>query len=329
MKLSVLDSSPIAAGKTSQDALLDSATLAQAVEQLGYTRFWLTEHHDLNGLASSTPEVLLAWIGSKTSHIRLGTGAILLPHYKPFKVAEIHHTLATLFPDRIDIGLGRAPGGSAEITNALNDNFLQAVYKMPDLVQELLAYIDQTVTHIQASPVPSTPPSTWLLGTSKKSAKLAAEMGMSYAFGQWMSDTDGAEAITLYDEQFTPRTEGSHAESMITIAALCAETNKKAMLLAKSLFLWQQQVNNGRGDDGIPSIQVARQYTFETDEQTKFEEYVQKMIVGEPSVVAKKIAELPTEEVMIHSPAHDVNDRIHSYKLIADAMNDLSLPRLN
>lgn len=135
MRLSMLDQSPISSKQTANEALHESVALAQAGEKMGYHRFWMTEHHDLVGLASSAPEVMLGYIGAKTTTIRLGTGAVLLPHYKPYKVAEVHHQLATLLPNRIDLGIGRAPGGSAEATNALNDNFLQSVYKVPDLVE--------------------------------------------------------------------------------------------------------------------------------------------------------------------------------------------------
>ena len=123
MKLSILDQAPISSGQTAQDALNASLKLAQAGEKLGYTRYWIAEHHDLPGLACPAPEVMLSYIGANTSSIRIGSGAVLLPHYKPFKVAEVYHMLATLFPGRIDVGIGRAPGGSAEATNALSDNF--------------------------------------------------------------------------------------------------------------------------------------------------------------------------------------------------------------
>lgn len=114
--------------------------LAQLGDVLGYTRYWIAEHHDLPGLACSAPEVMLGYIGAQTNRIRIGAGAVLLPHYKPYKVAEVYNMLETLFPNRIDIGIGRSPGGSAEATNALNDNFLQKVYQMPELVEELLHF---------------------------------------------------------------------------------------------------------------------------------------------------------------------------------------------
>ena len=128
MKLSILDQSPISSNQTPYDALNESMKLAQVGEALGYTRYWIAEHHDLPGLACSAPEVMLSYIGANTNRIRIGSGAVLLPHYRPFKVAEVFNMLATLFPNRIDIGIGRAPGGSAEAANALSANFLQKVW---------------------------------------------------------------------------------------------------------------------------------------------------------------------------------------------------------
>lgn len=123
MKLSILDQAPVLSGKSAQEALKESMKLAQSGEKLGYTRYWIAEHHDFPGLASSAPEVMLGYIGANTEKIRIGAGAILLPHYKPYKVAETFNMLATLFPDRIDLGIGRAPGGSAEASIALSGNF--------------------------------------------------------------------------------------------------------------------------------------------------------------------------------------------------------------
>ena len=188
MRLSILDQSPISSNQTPYDALNGSMKLAQAGEALGYTRYWIAEHHDLPGLACSAPEVMLSYIGANTNRIRIGSGAVLLPHYRPFKVAEIFNMLATLFPNRIDIGIGRAQGGSAEAANALSANFLQSVRNFPTLVRELLHFIDDDFpadseySKVSASPIPENPPVPWLLGTSKKSALLAAENGMPYTF---------------------------------------------------------------------------------------------------------------------------------------------------
>src|SRR3954447_10635934 len=240
MKLSILDQSPISSNQTAKEALNESMKLAQAGENLGYTRYWIAEHHDLPGLACSAPEVMLSYIGANTSTIRIGSGAVLLPHYKPYKVAEVYNMLATLFPGRIDIGIGRAPGGSAEASNALSDNFLQQVWNMPKSVEELLHFLendfpaDHEFKNLSASPVPPVSPVPWLLGTSKKSARLAAENGMSYAFGQFMSENDGPEIVQQYLNTFQPKKQGQKPEVIVTVNVICAETDEKAEEIALS-----------------------------------------------------------------------------------------------
>jgi luciferase family oxidoreductase group 1 len=141
LKLSILDQSPISWGYTPQQALQASMELAKAGERLGFIRYWIAEHHNFSGLTCSAPEVMLSYIGASTKSIRIGAGAVLLPHYKPYRVAETYNMLATLFPGRIDLGIGRAPGGSAEASMALSDNFLENVRKMPNAVEELLHFL--------------------------------------------------------------------------------------------------------------------------------------------------------------------------------------------
>jgi len=328
MKLSILDQAPISTNQTARDALLGSVKLAQAGEQLGYTRFWIAEHHDLPGLACSVPEVMLSYIGAKTSKIRIGSGAILLPHYKPYKVAEIFNMLATLFPDRIDIGIGRAPGGSAQVTNALSDNFLQNVYKMPILVKDLLHFLDDdypsenNYEKIHASPIPTISPRPWLLGTSKKSALLAAEYGMSYTFGLFMSDQEGQEIIQEYKKAFQPRKEWHTPQVILTVSAICAETTEKAEELALSSLVWSLQKEEGERNNGFPSIEEAKDY-LKTHPQSLNKN---KMIIGNPQEVKKQLMDLQAlygaDEIMIVTITHSLQDKIRSYELIAKALLD-------
>ncbi|WP_277585670.1 LLM class flavin-dependent oxidoreductase [Psychrobacillus antarcticus] len=330
MKLSILDQSPISSNQTAKEALNESLKLAQAGESLGYTRYWVTEHHDLPGLASSVPEVILSYIGANTNSIRIGSGAVLLPHYKPFKVAEIYNTLATLFPNRIDVGLGRAPGGSAEVTNALSDNFLQNVYKMPSLVKELLHFLDDDFptdheySKVSASPIPEVSPVPWLLGTSKKSALLAAENGIAYTFGQFMSDKDGPSIIQEYLDAFTPRKQGQVAQVMVTVSVICAETTEKANEISLSVLIWELQKAKGEGHRGVPSIQEAKQYKLEDREKDTFDNLKKNMIIGNPTEVKQKLTELQTtykaDEIMLSTITYSAETRRNSYKLIANEL---------
>lgn len=327
MKISILDQSPIASNQTPQDALHESMKLAQAGEQLGYTRYWIAEHHDLSGLACSAPEVMLGYIGAHTKKIRIGAGAVLLPHYKPYKVVEVYNMLATLFPDRIDIGLGRAPGGSAEATNALNDNFLQNVYQFPELVKELLHFIhndfpkEHDFSRVTASPFPQIAPVPWILGTSPKSAKLAAENGLAYAFGQFMSDADGAAITQQYRDSFIAKKEGQTPQVLLTVSAICAETTEKAEEIALSSLIWGIQKEKDEGQL-VPSIEEAKNYKLNVQEKEKLVKARQNLIIGNPQGVGEKLRALQktyhADEIMIVTITHSPQDRVNSYKLIAD-----------
>ncbi|MFP7298104.1 LLM class flavin-dependent oxidoreductase [Neobacillus niacini] len=327
MRLSILDQAPISTNQTPQEALQESMMLAQAGETLGYKRYWIAEHHDLPGLACSAPEVMLGYIGANTKKIRIGSGAVLLPHYKPYKVAEVYNMLATLFPGRIDIGIGRAPGGSAEATDALSDNFLQQVWNMPNSVQDLLYFLDNDIppehshAKVSASPVPKESPMPWLLGTSKKSGLLAAEKGLSYVFGQFMSDQDGSAIIKQYRDHFKPRKQIDTPQVIVTVIAVCAETSEKAEEIALSSLVWGLQRKRGEGQKGVPSILEAKEY-LRNERIDLHEEKKQGMIIGNPEQVKESLLELQirytADEIMIVTITHSPLDRIQSYKLIAE-----------
>ncbi|RFU66007.1 LLM class flavin-dependent oxidoreductase [Peribacillus glennii] len=329
MRLSILDQSPILSGATPTDALQESVKLAQLGEQLGFTRYWIAEHHDLEGLACSAPEVMLPYIGANTHKIRIGSGAVLLPHYKPYKVAEIYNMLATLFPDRIDLGIGRAPGASAEATLALSNNFLEGVRNMPESVEELLKFLyndfpeGHMFSKVSASPVPIVAPETWLLGTSGKSAVLAAENGMSYAFGQFMSDQDGAGIVENYRNNFKPKEALNVPNVILAVSVICAETTEKSEELALSSHLWSIQSEQGGGNGGIPSLDEAKQF-FSSKEDKKQVQANSKLVAGNPREVKQRLTDLQeryrADELMIVTITPTYEDRIRSYQLIADEM---------
>ncbi|MFL0506186.1 LLM class flavin-dependent oxidoreductase [Ureibacillus sp. 179-F W5.1 NHS] len=326
MKLSILDQSPISSNQKAQHALIESMKLAQLGDVLGYTRYWIAEHHDLPGLACSAPEVMLGYIGAQTNRIRIGAGAVLLPHYKPYKVAEVYNMLETLFPNRIDIGIGRSPGGSAEATNALNDNFLQKVYQMPELVEELLHFFhqdfpsDHQFSKISASPIPETTPQPWMLGTSEKSAILAAQNGLAYAFGQFMSEQDGTSIIESYRKSFQPKIQNQPPQVLVTVPVICAETKEKAEEIALSTLIWQLFIDKGKTQT-IPSIEVAKKYKLSEKENEQLSHLKKKMIIGNPKEVQEALHQLQAkykvDEFMILTITHSPEERANSYKLIA------------
>ncbi|MBX4162588.1 MULTISPECIES: LLM class flavin-dependent oxidoreductase [Priestia] len=327
MKVSILDQSPVSSHQTPAEALEASMQLAKAGDKLGYERYWIAEHHDLSGLACSAPEVMLGYIGARTNRIRIGSGAVLLPHYKPYKVAETYNMLATLFPGRVDLGIGRAPGGSAEATNALSDNFLQQVFKMPELVEELLQFLDDKFpaeheyAKLSASPLPPVPPEPWLLGTSKKSAELAARNGMAYTFGQFMSEQDGSAIIDQYKQAFQPRRNGDQPYAIVTVSVICAETAEQAHRIATSSLLWKIQQDKMEAK-GVPSIEEAASYPLTEEEEKKMKKMKEAMIIGDPEEVHVRLQEVQArygaDELMLVTITHDPADRLKSYELVAE-----------
>lgn len=327
--LSILDQSPISSHQTAQDALHTSIQLAQLGEKLGYKRFWIAEHHDLYGLACPNPDVMLAMIGAQTSSIRIGAGAVLLPYYKPFRVAETYNLLATLFPGRIDLGIGRAPGGSAEVSLALSDNYLQQVSRYSELIDELAEFLhgetpqNKLFTNIKPSPVPDAPPKLWLLGTSKRSAEMAVEKEMAYAFGHFMTDFDGVSIVNNYREKFYTQY-GQNAKVIIAVHVICAETSEEAHRLAKSTLAWSQLQAKASSDLRVPSVQEVENFEWTEEDVAKMERRKAKMIIGNPEEVMEKLHQLADEynanEMMIVTITHEPETKFTSYELIANAM---------
>ncbi|MFA9556877.1 LLM class flavin-dependent oxidoreductase [Evansella sp. AB-rgal1] len=327
MKLSILDQSPILPGKTAAQALQESLKLAKLGEDLGFSRYWIAEHHDINALACPAPEVMISYIGAHTKEIQLGAGAVLLPHYRPYRVAETFNLLATLFPNRIDLGIGRAPGGSAEATIALSGNFLEKVRKLPEDLKELIKFLHQDFSSeemfskIKPTPVPEVSPKVWVLGTSEKSAVLAAENGTAYAFGQFMSEKDGMEIIKTYKENFQGRTPEEKPEAILAVSAICGETTEAADELAYHSFLRKNQIAKDSETDN---------YELTLEQEQMFVDMKNNMVIGDPQEVVQKLHDMQrqygADEIMIITITNSHESRIRSYELIA---KEISLTELN
>ncbi|MGD7008203.1 LLM class flavin-dependent oxidoreductase [Metabacillus sp. 84] len=326
MKLSILDQSPRSAEKTPKDALDTSLRLAIAGEKLGYHRYWIAEHHDFPGLTSSAPEVIISWIGARTKTIRLGAGAILLPHYKPYKVAETFNLLSTLFPGRIDLGIGRSPGGSAEASMALSGNFLENVKNLPSSLEELLHFLrddfpeDHPFRALNPSPVPASSPRPFVLGTSRKSAKLAAENGTGYAFGQFMGSHD-PDIIKDYKKYFAASNGMDAPEAILAVPVICAETEELAEKIAIPSLVWQLMIEKGEGAQGVPSFDEAKAYLKTDEDLERLDKLKASMAIGSPKTIKAKleglIAEYGADEVMMVTITHLEHEKIRSYELIA------------
>jgi luciferase family oxidoreductase group 1 len=309
MKLSVLDLVPVLGNASSVEAIGQALKLAQAVEHWGYERYWVAEHHDLAGLACASPEVLLAYIGAHTSRIRLGSGATLLPYYKPIKVAETFHMLATLFPGRMDLGIGRAPGGSAHVSMALSSNFLEHVWHLPDVLRDLLKLLTNSYQidnyPVIARPVPPQPPDVWLLGTNDKSAAYAAELGTGYVFGQFMSDRNAIEVITTYREQFIPSSLTIKPRIIIAVGVICAETEDEARIWASEVSVWLMPGG-----------------TLVIDEVTQSAK--ERIWIGTPEQIKARLEAFQistgVDEFLIVTMVADYDKRLRSYELLAEVM---------
>jgi len=298
MRLSVLDLAPVFESVRPADALERAVELACAAEKLGYKRYWVAEHHDMQGLACTSPEVLLAYIGARTERIRLGSGALLLPHYKPMKVAESFHLLASLCPGRIDLGIGRAPGGSAHVSMALSGNFLENV-------------------QVTARPVPPVPPEVWMLGTNRKSASYAAEFGTGYVFGRFMSDEDGLEIINEYRQSFKPSGLLAEPRIIVAVSVICADTEEEAKRLAAKSAAWFQPRGQAEGE---AEKGQGRKLLASTSEA----ERGRQPLVGTPDQVKARLKELSgiyaVDEFMVVSAIPDYGKRLYSYGLLARAI---------
>jgi luciferase family oxidoreductase group 1 len=325
MKLSILDQAVVSHGTSAGEALKNVLDLAVFADQAGFHRFWLAEHHAMTGFASSAPEVTLSAIGQVTKSIRLGSGATLLPYYKPFKVAEVYHTLATLYPGRVDLGIGRAPGGPAEASEALSEGYLQAALNMPTLTEELSDYIhqDNIDSKLKLSPISEEKPEIWMLGTSEKSALSAARLGLNYCFGQFMSNAgETDEVLNAYHSHFL----GENPHVMMTVTVFCADSAEQAHDIAMSSLIWgimkEREFGESKNNDGLPSIEEAKAFKLTTEEHEKLEERKKSMIIGTPETVGETLQNMvegtQIQEIMISTNTYSLKDKIHSFKLVKE-----------
>jgi luciferase family oxidoreductase group 1 len=322
--LGVLDLVPRLNGASAEHALQQAVLLAQQAEAWGYRRYWTSEHHDMAELASASPEVLLSHIGAKTDTILLGSGAVLLPHYSPLKVAESFRLLASLYPGRIELGLGRAPGGGPHATMALSGNYLQHVSTLPaklasltELLEDRFTYEDVTVT---ARPIPETPLSLWMLGTNVKSAAYAAQYGMGYVFGQFMSDSDGVEAVRRYREEFVPSAGLKEPEVMVAVSAMCAGAQNDALRWSREITNQRQESGEEHTDERKANMDIAKDNPQSNSFHIEDNE-VQRHVAGTPEQIWQYIRQvgrrLNTNKILVVTAGPDYERRLESYRLLA------------
>ncbi|MFD0944350.1 LLM class flavin-dependent oxidoreductase [Savagea faecisuis] len=328
MKLSILDQSRIATGSNAAEALQNTVQLAQLADELGFHRFWVSEHHDTKKFAGSSPEILMTHLASQTKRIRVGTGGVMLPHYSAYKVAENFKILETLFPNRIDAGIGRAPGGMPRATYALNNGQYRNVDRFPEQVDELKHYLYDTLPknhpygNLKATPLTETKTPVWMLGSSTSSAQLAASKGLPYMFAHFINHEAGDYAASIYRKHFVPSDELAYPEQGVAVFFICAETDEKAEYLAKAADLSLLMQATGMPSNGTPSPEEAMNREYNSYELAAIADNRKRMIVGSPKTAKRKIKELAAkyhaEEVMLVMFMHDYDDKLKAIQLISD-----------
>ncbi len=315
LRLSVLDQSPIPEGATVGDALRNTLDLARAADRLGYSRYWLAEHHGTPGLACASPEVMIGPVASVTKNLRVGSGGIMLPHYSPLKVAESFSMLSGLFPGRIDLGIGRAPGTSAAVARALQrDRRFPAPDDFPDQMAELLDYFEAPTKNFAS-------PEVWLLGSSPQSAIWAAESGLPYAFADFINP-DGAPLAQYYREHFRPSPRLAQPKTAVCVWAICAATETEAARLSLSARMMMLLLFRGQLIP-VPPIEKAEEFLAKESVAPQTLPMRRRIIAGDPSQVRAAVesaaADYGAEEVFLVNILYDHAARVHSYQRIAEA----------
>jgi luciferase family oxidoreductase group 1 len=325
---SVLDLAPVAEGSDVGQALRNSIDLVQRAERMGFLRYWVAEHHNMPGIASSAPAVLLAHLASVTETMRLGSGGVMLPTHAPLAVAEQFGMLEALHPGRIDLGIGRAPGTDQLTALALrrSPEALQAD-DFPSQLRDLMDFFsgdfpaDHPFRQITAVPGLGNQPALWLLGSSGFSAQVAGLLGLPFSFAHHFSAQNTVPALRLYREHFRPSAVLPEPYAMIGVSVLAAETDERAQWLAGSGRLSFVRLRQGR-PGRFPSPEEAAAHEFTPTDRLLLEQWTSSAVVGGPETVARQLDELiartGVQELMVTTLCHDHADRVRSYEIVAE-----------
>ena len=327
--LSILDLAPVPSGTTAALALRRTLDLARLGDRLGYQRLWYAEHHGMPSVASAAPELLIANAAAATQRIRVGSGGIMLPNHAPLKVAELFRTLEALYPQRIDLGLGRAPGSDPNASHALRALNGEM---FPGLLSELLAFCGEApfpeqhrYRSIAAMPTGVPLPPIWILGSSGASAQMAGNAGMGYSFASHFSPTPAAPAFAAYRSRFRPSPGFAKPHAILGVAAVCADTDAEADYLAATMDLAWLRIRRGEFLP-LPSPEEALAYPYAEFERLAVRDYRSRTLIGAPATVATAIermaADCGADEVMVVSNLYDHQARLRCYTLLAEALAD-------
>jgi len=336
LPLSVLDLSPIPSGSTAGQALANTIELGRHAERIGLARYWLAEHHNAMSLASSAPEIMISQVAAATGSIRVGSGGMMLPNHSPLKVAELFRVLHALFPGRIDLGIGRAAGTDPRTALALRrSHHALAGEDFPKQLDQLFAYLDADATPrdpftrtIAAIPSGVPRPVIYMLGSSDYGARLAAALGLGFAFARHINPDDAVSMMQAYRSEFRSAAGGSGPYAILAVSAICAETDEEAERLASSSYLSGLRFAQGLRDLPLPSVEEALAYRYDPEEEALRRTYAARHIVGSAAHVAEQLRALASQcaadELMVMTHVHDPAARKQSYTLLA---RELGVPR--
>lgn len=325
--LSVLDLAPVRKGSSASEAFAESIELARHVEALGYRRYWFAEHHAMPGIASAAPAVLIGQVAAATSTIRVGSGGVMLPNHAPLAIAEQFGTLEALFPGRIDLGIGRAPGTDMLTASALRRGDPTTGDDLPALLDELYGFFrgqfprDHAYHAVRAVPALGNEPPIWLLGSSGYSARLAGRLGLPFAFAHHFSQENTLPALKLYRDTFRPSAALVKLEAMIGAIVIVAETDAEAQRLALPTALAFLRLRQGKRDVN-PTIEEAQAYPWTSEERAFAERWLAQNVVGSPASVKKQLDDLleatRADELMVLCTVPEAEARKRSYTLLRE-----------
>lgn len=323
--LSILDLAVVTEGSNPKEAIKRSRDLAQRGEKLGYKRFWMAEHHNMENIASSATSLLLGHIADATEKIRVGSGGIMLPNHSPLIIAEQFGTLATLYPDRVDLGLGRAPGTDQLTASAIRPDRMQQIKNFPQNVRELQKYLskENSDSKVRAFPGEGTEVPIWLLGSSTDSAFLAAELGLSYAFASHFAPQQLVPAMRIYRERFKPSDQLDQPYFMPCVNVIAADTNEQAEFLSTSMLQMFMGVVTGDRSPMKPPVDSMEDIW---NEHTKYA--VRQMLaysfIGSKENIRSDIEQFldqtGADELMVSTYIFDHELRVRSYELLTEVM---------
>jgi luciferase family oxidoreductase group 1 len=322
LTVSVLDTSPIVAGSTARTALRNTVDLAQLADRLGYHRYWVPEHHSMRGVASSAPAVVVGQLAAATERLRVGSGGVLLANHAPLVVAEQFGTLEAFHPDRIDLGIGRALGGSQQVASLVRSETERTAKSFDEQLQELLGYFQPPLDGApRAVPAVGNTPPVWLLGSTEYSARLAGSMGLPYAFAVHLSPRGAPSALATYREAFCPSPHAERPTVLVSAAVIAADTDERAQWLAwptKRKFLGRRLGKRIL----LPTPEEASTYQYTDEDEAFLAEKFASTIIGGPETVAKGLEMLledtDADELMLTTQVYDHADRRRSYELVAE-----------